>query len=61
MCDGKKHCIEGDVCPGACHHCLHFPRHSCSNPEDMVNLNWSLLGEKKLVTILEKILKYMES
>jgi len=44
-CDGLNHCADIGVCPGACHHCLHFPFYSCPQPEEMENLNWKLLGD----------------
>lgn len=44
-CNGDNHCKDRGVCPGACHHCLHFPFFSCPEAEEMENLNWDLLGE----------------
>jgi hypothetical protein len=44
-CNGENNCQDRGVCPGACHHCLHFPYYSCPEPDEMENLNWNLLRD----------------
>lgn len=33
-------CPDLGVCPGGCHHCLHFPQYSCPEHEDMGIMKW---------------------